>query len=369
MTALPKTMKAAVTHEANDIRMEEVPLPDHEPDDVLVRVEMCGICGTDLHILSGHMRPLWPPHYPFIQGHEWCGTVAALGRNVKRDLKVGDRVIAEPTIGCGQCARCIRGDYHICEAAGKDIEGGYRLLGHTFNGAFSEYGVAPPNNLHRIPDSMSWQEGVIVNQVVIAMHALDRGGRVEPTDKVAITGPGLLGLCVLELAKHYGASKTYITGRGPRLEVAKELGGGLFFLVKTSNPGADLFQDHGDPPLAEKVACQVAAWGKGLAGASGWSSVGAVVGATRPEELARFRELMPDTPLLLPGFGFQGGSADGLGAAFSSDGLGALVSASRSILWAHEREDLAHLPDWEQQVDAALGEMVEQVRPLCGSGQ
>ena len=155
----------------------------------------------------------------------------------------------------------------------------------------------------------------------------------------------------------------------PFLEVAKEQGCGLFFLVKTSNPGAGLFQNHGAPPLAEKVASQVAAWGRELTGASGWSSVGAVVGATRPEELARFRELMPETPLLLPGFGFQGGKADGLGAAFNSEGLGALVSASRSILWAHEREDLAHLPDWEQQVDAALGEMVEQIRPLCGSGR
>ena len=153
----------------------------------------------------------------------------------------------------------------------------------------------------------------------------------------------------------------------PFLEVAKEQGAGLFFLVKTSNPGAGLFQNHGTPPLAEKVASQVAAWGQELAGASGWSSVGAVIGATRPEELRRFRELMPGTPLLLPGFGFQGGSADGLGEAFNSEGFGALVSASRSILWAHERKDLAHLPDWEQQVDAALEEMMEQVRPLCGS--
>ncbi|MDP6087248.1 MAG: alcohol dehydrogenase catalytic domain-containing protein [Nitrospinota bacterium] len=255
MTALPETMKAAVTHDADDIRVEEVPLPDYEPDDVLVRVEMCGICGTDLHILSGHMRPLWPPHYPFIQGHEWCGTVAALGRNVKRDLKVGDRVIAEPTIGCGQCTRCIRGDYHLCEAAGKDIEGGYRLLGHSFNGAFSEYGVAPPNNLHPIPDSMSWQEGVIVNQVVVAMHALDRGGRVEPAGKVAITGPGLLGLCVLQVARHYGASRTYITGRGPRLEVAKELGADFAIDITREDPVRIVMDDTGGVGADLVVEC------------------------------------------------------------------------------------------------------------------
>ncbi len=243
MAALPKTMKAAVTHGANDMRVEEVPVPVYEPNDVLVKVEACGICGTDLHILSGHMRPLWPPYYPFIQGHEWCGEVVALGKNVKRDLKVGDRVIVEPTIGCYQCTRCIRGDYHLCETANKRIEGGYRLLGHTFDGAFSEYAVAPPRNLHKIPESMGWQEGVIINQVVVAMHALDRGGRVEPADKVAITGPGLLGLCVLELAKHYGASRTYITGRGPRLEVAKELGVDVAIDVTKEDPVQAVMED------------------------------------------------------------------------------------------------------------------------------
>lgn len=235
-------MKAAVTHGANDIRVEQVPLPVYEPDDVLVRVEACGICGTDIHILSGHMRPHWPPQYPFIQGHEWCGAVVALGKNVKRDLKVGDRVIVEPTIGCKQCARCIAGSYHLCENATKP-DGGYRLLGHTYDGAFSEYGVAPPTNLHKIPDSIGWQEGVIVNQVVVAMHALDRGGRVEPGDKVAITGPGLLGLSVFELAKHYGASKTYITGRGPRLEIAKELGVDVAIDVTKEDPVAVVMDD------------------------------------------------------------------------------------------------------------------------------
>lgn len=265
LSALPKTMKAALTYEADEIRVETVPLPEYQPNDVLVRVEACGICGTDLHILSGHLRPMWPPHYPFIQGHEWCGEVVALGDNVTRNLNVGDRVIVEPTIGCYQCTRCIRGDYHLCETADKNVEGGYRLLGHTYNGAFSEYGVAPPRNLHRIPDSMGWQEGVIVNQVVVAMHALDRGNHVKPADKVAITGPGLLGLCVLELAKHYGASKTYITGRGPRLEVARELGADITIDIAKDDPvkvvmddtngvGADLVVECAGAPEAVQHA-------------------------------------------------------------------------------------------------------------------
>ncbi len=147
----------------------------------------------------------------------------------------------------------------------------------------------------------------------------------------------------------------------PFLKAAEKFGAGLFFLVKTSNPGAGLFQDHGSPMLAEVVADQVATWGSTLLGDSGWSSVGAVVGATRPEELAKFRKLMPQAPLLLPGFGFQGGTSEGLGHAFKSDGLGGLISASRSILWAHEREDLSSLPSWEAKTAAAIDEMAQQV--------
>jgi L-iditol 2-dehydrogenase len=112
---------------------------------------------------------------------------------------------------------------------------------------------------------MGWQEGVIVNQVVVAMHALDRGNHVKPADKIAITGPGLLGLCVLELAKHYGASKTYITGRGPRLEVARELGADIAIDIAKDDPvkvvmddtngvGADLVVECAGAPEAVQHA-------------------------------------------------------------------------------------------------------------------
>ncbi len=149
----------------------------------------------------------------------------------------------------------------------------------------------------------------------------------------------------------------------PFLAMAKEQEAGLFFLVKTSNPGAGLFQGHGQPPLADIVATAVHGWGKEAVDESGWSSIGAVVGATRPEELAHFRALMPKTPLLLPGFGHQGGTANGLSPAFE-DGKGAIVNSSRGVLWAHEREDLAHLADWQARVDCAVDEMVEALSPL-----
>lgn len=152
----------------------------------------------------------------------------------------------------------------------------------------------------------------------------------------------------------------------PFLDVAAEHSAGLFFLVKTSNPGATLFQNHGSPPLADVVASAVHRWGTSFLDESGWSSLGAVIGATRPEELQHFRSLLPKAPLLLPGFGYQGGTANGLDPAFDEFGLGAVVNSSRGILWAHERDEFAHLNSWEEKVVAAVDEMVAALPTVCG---
>ena len=305
MSAIPQTMKAAVTHGADEVRIEEIPVPAYEPDQILVKVAACGICGTDTHILAGHMRPAWPPYYPFIQGHEWCGTVAAIGSGARTSLREGDRVIMEPTVGCGVCATCIRGDYHLCEDAGKP-GGGYKLLGHTSDGSFSEYGVAPPNNLHKMPDAMGWEDAVIVNQVVIALHALDRG-RVEPADRVGIVGPGLLGLAVLQLAKVLGASRTYITGRGYRLDIARELGADVAIDVTQEDPVEAVMRDTGGrgwtspssapgpprpcgPPWAWSAAAGASSWRESTAArrspssptASCWTRSPSSAGGARP---------------------------------------------------------------------------------------
>ncbi len=153
----------------------------------------------------------------------------------------------------------------------------------------------------------------------------------------------------------------------PFLETAAEHGAGLFFLVKTSNPGATLFQNHGSPPLADIVADSVRRWGESFLDESGWSSLGAVVGATRPEELQHFRDRLPKAPLLLPGFGHQGGTAKGLDPAFDEFGRGAVVNSSRGVLWAHQREEFAHLGSWEEKVLAAVDEMVAALPTVGGS--
>jgi len=221
MTTYPSIMRAAVTHDWNDIRIEQAPVPELGPGEVLVHVGACGICGTDLKIAAGVYKGSWPPALPFIQGHEWAGTVAVLGEGVT-GLQVGDRVAAENHKGCGACANCRRGRYNLCEVA-RTRGKAYKLYGHSAQGAFADYAARPAGLLHKLPDAVSFEEGTIVNQGALGLHALRRC-RIEPGDTVAVIGPGLIGLITVQLAKAVGATRVIVAGRGPRLDLARELG-------------------------------------------------------------------------------------------------------------------------------------------------
>jgi len=221
MADIPGTMRAAVTRDWNDIQIEDVPVPVLDPGEVLVSVGACGICGTDLKIVAGVYKGSWPPALPFIQGHEWAGTVAALGEGVT-GLQVGDRVAAENHKGCGACANCRRGRYNLCEVA-RSKGKAYKLYGHSAQGAFAEYAARPAGLLHKLPDAVSFEEGTIVNQGALGLHAIRRC-RIEPGDTVAVIGPGLVGLITVQLAKAVGATRVIVAGRGPRLDLARELG-------------------------------------------------------------------------------------------------------------------------------------------------
>lgn len=221
MTKIPTTMRAAVTRDWNDIRLEEVPVPELEPGEVLVRVGACGICGTDLKIVSGVYKGSWPPALPFIQGHEWGGTVAALGEGVT-GLQVGDRVAAENHKGCGTCRMCRQGRYNLCEVA-RTKGRAYKLYGHSAPGAFADYAARPATLLHPIPDNVSFEESTIINQGALGLHA-SRRCHIDPGDTVAVIGPGLVGMITLQLAQAVGATRVIVAGRGPRLDLARELG-------------------------------------------------------------------------------------------------------------------------------------------------
>ncbi len=153
----------------------------------------------------------------------------------------------------------------------------------------------------------------------------------------------------------------------PFVEVAAERGGGLYVLVKTSNPGGGMLQDliADGKKIYRRVARHVELLATETAGDCGYGSVGAVVGATYPEQLAELRAAMPHTWFLIPGFGSQGGTAADVAAAFDDHGRGGIVNNSRGILFAHSRREYTDrfgAARWQEAVDAATREMIDQLR-------
>jgi L-iditol 2-dehydrogenase len=218
---IPQKMKAVVLHDWNDLRYEEVETPAYEPDEVLCRVYGCGICATDVHIARGELEGLYPPGLPFIMGHEWFGEVVALGSKVE-GFSPGQRVIGEPQKGCGTCARCMEGRYHLCKSAPR-ADKGYKLYGHNVNGAYAEYVAVAATTIYPMPDSLGMEEGVSACNVGIGTEAVRRG-HIDLGDDVVVIGVGLLGLIILQLAKISGAGRTIAVGRGHRLKIAGQLG-------------------------------------------------------------------------------------------------------------------------------------------------
>jgi orotidine-5'-phosphate decarboxylase len=160
----------------------------------------------------------------------------------------------------------------------------------------------------------------------------------------------------------------------PFVEIAVKRGAGIFVLVKTSNPGGKRFQDlvAEGKPLYRHVAEYVESLALGTLGKEGYGAVGAVVGATYPEQLVELRAAMPHTPLLIPGFGTQGGTARDCAAAFDERGLGAVVNNSRGIIFAHSRpeyKDRFAAGQWQMAVEAATRDMIEQLRAETAAGR
>jgi len=160
----------------------------------------------------------------------------------------------------------------------------------------------------------------------------------------------------------------------PFVDVAKERGAGVFVLVKTSNPGGKLFQDLqiDDRPLYGHVADLVENLATETLGEGGYGAVGAVVGATYPEQLAELRAIMPHTWFLVPGFGAQGAAAADVASAFDADGLGAVINSSRAIIFAHARpeyKDRFGDTRWQEAVEAATLDMIAQLRDQTPAGR
>jgi L-iditol 2-dehydrogenase len=212
------------------------PVPEPGPGEVLVKVAMCGTCGTDLK-LQTHPFPNQPPFGRFTPGHEWTGTVVQLGPTVD-ELAVGDRVAIEAHHGCGRCENCVLGMYTACLNYGSTNKG-HRATGMTVDGGFAEFAVHHVSSLYRLPDNLTWEDAVLVTTAGTSLYGLSAVGGYVAGQSVAIIGPGPVGLMTVQACKALGADPVILLGTRPaRLQMGARLGADAVIDV-TSQDGVD----------------------------------------------------------------------------------------------------------------------------------
>ncbi|RQW74830.1 hypothetical protein EBB45_09525 [Lysinibacillus composti] len=230
--------KVAVITDKLKIEMKALPIPEIGDKDLLVKVEMCGVCGSDLHIYQGD----WGEPYPLIPGHEFIGRVEALGSNASliHNVNLGDRVAVEMILPCGECYSCRSGLYNLCE---KDRDEG-RQYGcnissnreGTLFGGWSEYLYVPKNALvHRIPEHVPLKRAVLTEPLAVAVRAVNN---TKPNlgDSIVIVGAGPIGLLTVVAAKSAGAYPIILVGsREERLSLGKEFGADYVIDYRSEN--------------------------------------------------------------------------------------------------------------------------------------
>lgn len=217
------TMKAARWHAANDIRVEETPIPAPKDNQVKIAVKFTGICGSDLAEYT-HGPQLIPVDKPYplnghqgttTLGHEFSGVVKAVGKNVTT-VKKGDRVVVEPIFKNPESPFIATGEYNLSEPLG--------FVGLTANGAFAKFVVVEDYMVHKMPDTMTFEQGAIVEPAAVAAYAIQRSG-MKMGDTVLVTGAGPIGLLTVQVALATGASQIFVTDLSEsRLKMAEEIG-------------------------------------------------------------------------------------------------------------------------------------------------
>jgi L-iditol 2-dehydrogenase len=197
--------------------MVDLPEPTIEPDEVLIRVRACGICGSDVHGFDGSTGRRIPP---IVMGHEAAGDIVGVGSEAA-GWKIGDRVTFDSTIYCGQCPFCLRGEVNLCDNR--------RVLGvscaeYRRQGAFADLVAVPARVLCRLPQSIEYDRAAMVEPVSVAVHGVKRA-QVGKGDRVAVIGAGMIGLLVVQVVKNAGAAEIVAVDIDPqKREMALSLG-------------------------------------------------------------------------------------------------------------------------------------------------
>lgn len=224
---IPKTMKAIVAYEPGDYRLEEVAVPEITDEEILIKVEACGICAGDAKAYDG-APSFWgdekQPAYikaPMIPGHEFIGTIVAVGNKVE-GYKVGDRVISEQIVPCWDCRFCKRGQYWMCEK--HDLYG----FQNNVNGGMAEYMKFTKEAInYHVPEELPIEKAILIEPYACSFHAVQRA-KIQLGDIVVLAGAGTLGLGMIGAIKKSGPGKLVVLDLfDDRLELAKKFGADL----------------------------------------------------------------------------------------------------------------------------------------------
>lgn len=241
--SLPKTMKALVAYSADDYRFEaEYPTPVCGPDDIIIKTEGCGICAGDLKCQHGaamfwgdETQPSWVKA-PFIPGHEFVGTVAAVGENVK-GYEIGERLAADQIVPCQECRFCRDGHYWMCQP--HEIFGFFGKL----NGGMAEYVRLPKGAvIHKVPKEMKLEDALLIEPYACSKHCVDRA-QIGCEDIVVLSGAGTLGLGMVTYAKLRHPKKLIVLDMiDERLEKAKEFGADIVWNPSKVNVAEEIMK-------------------------------------------------------------------------------------------------------------------------------
>ncbi|MCI8985814.1 MAG: alcohol dehydrogenase catalytic domain-containing protein [Lachnospiraceae bacterium] len=216
-----------------EITFHEIPIPEAGEGQVLVRIHIIGICGSDIHVYHGK-HPF--TKYPVTQGHEVSGEIMALGKDVK-DFTIGQKVTIEPQEYCGKCYPCTHGKYNLCEEL--------KVMGFQTTGTASHYFAVDASKVTPIPENMGYEEGAMIEPLAVAVHAVRRAGDVAGL-KIAVIGAGPIGNLVAQTAKGMGAAQVMVTDVSDyRLKLAKECGADFVVNTKDKEFGAAMLESFG----------------------------------------------------------------------------------------------------------------------------
>lgn len=249
MSNLPEKMKALIAHAPGDYRLEEADVPRAGDEEIVIKVEACGICAGDLKAFHGAPR-FWGgegnPSYikaPVIPGHEFLGIIAELGQNVKGDFKIGDRVISEQIVPCWECKFCKTGRHWMCQK--HDVYG----FQYNVNGGMAEYMKFPKGSINYIvPKDIPIEKAILIEPYACSKHCVDRGN-IGNEDFVVLSGAGTLGLGMVGAIRLRNPKTLVVLDmKDDRLELAKKF-------------GADIVMNPGKENVVEKIVKMTEGYG------------------------------------------------------------------------------------------------------------